>query len=262
VPEAEARENVRRRFTKPRAMVAVEEQADFDSRPLSASWPETVDELYVVRVPASLPANLQKDLDLWLAAADHAESAQPVAIRFDSGTIRWRAGRAVLQAADDVIESLLSGLIDFAYYESELRRLEYGLLPYEKSAIADVELAYRIRQVSQTEWPRLCQTMENLSRMRFAFAAIEPYLSSASRALDREARRVAMRLAVRSELAARLESFSDRLEACEDLYEGAVDRVADFRSYRRGELLEVIIIVLLAMELIAMILSLTRLIHS
>ena len=43
-----------------------------------------------------------------------------------------------------------------------------------------------------------------------------------------------------------------RLEACEDLYEGAHDRVADFCWYRSGHWLEVGIIAFLIVEVVLM----------
>ena len=56
------------------------------------------------------------------------------------------------------------------------------------------------------------------------------------------------RLRARADVADRLESFNDRLEACEELYEGAVDRITDYRWYEKGLLLEVAIVILLAIE--------------
>jgi len=203
---------------------------------------------------------MQKAADLWLASPDRPDAApdspRPVTVRLKSATVQWRPGRAILQSAPGSSESFLSALIDFAFFESELRRLERYLLPYEASAPADVALAYRIRKTSRSEWDRLGQTMEGLSLMRLAFAVIQPHLVAASRSLDSETRRFAARLIVRSGMPERLESFSSRLETCEDLYEGAVDRITDFRGYHKGFALETIIIVLLVLELIAMILQL------
>jgi len=49
---------------------------------------------------------------------------------------------------------------------------------------------------------------------------------------------------------ARLEAASNRLEAFEDLYEGATDRIADYRWYLSSEWLEVGIIFLLLAEIV------------
>jgi len=255
VIEAADGEIVRRRFTHPRPMLAVEQPAEFGSRPVDQIWPESFDELCIIRTPAAVPSELQKATDLWLVGPDHPDAPKFITIKLDSGSIRWRPGRAVLQGADAMSEGLLGGLIDFAFFEGELRRLEHALVPYEASAPADVKLAYRIRLDSRPEWERLDRTMEGLSRLRLSFAGIEPSLSSASRSLDPESRRIATRLAIRTGIPARLESFSNRLEACEDLYEGAVDRITDFRGWRRGEILEIIIIVLLVIEVVVMLAS-------
>jgi hypothetical protein len=255
VSEAAHGEIVRRRFSHPRPMLAIEQPAEFGSRPMDQVWPESFDELYLIRTPAAVPSELQKATDLWLVGPDHPDAPKSITIKLDSGSIRWRPGRAVLQGAQAMSDGLLAGLIEFAFLEGELRRLEHTLAFYEATAPADVKLAYRVRLDSRPEWERLDRTMEELSRLRLSFAGVEPSLSSASRSLDTDARRIATRLAIRAGIPARLESFSSRLEACEDLYEGAVDRITDFRGWRKGEILEIIIIVLLVVEVIIMIAS-------
>lgn len=57
-----------------------------------------------------------------------------------------------------------------------------------------------------------------------------------------------MVLPPRSPIPERLEAAGDRLEALEDLYEGAVDRINDHRYWRDGHRLEVGIIVILLIE--------------
>ena len=53
-----------------------------------------------------------------------------------------------------------------------------------------------------------------------------------------------------------MKTAQDRLKTLEDLYEGAVDRITDFQAYRRSERLEIIIIVVLIVETIAVIVAL------
>jgi hypothetical protein len=60
------------------------------------------------------------------------------------------------------------------------------------------------------------------------------------------------RLLSKADVEARLSEINDRLEAMEDLYEGANDRVADYRWYRNGHLLEIGIIILLLVEVVLM----------
>ena len=49
---------------------------------------------------------------------------------------------------------------------------------------------------------------------------------------------------------ARAEALDARLEACEDLYEGANDRVADVKGWHDGFIMELIIVVLLLLEVV------------
>jgi hypothetical protein len=67
---------------------------------------------------------------------------------------------------------------------------------------------------------------------------------------------VAARLRRQARVADRLEWFSERLEAMEDLYEGAHDRVSDYRWFLHGQILEIGIVVLLLAEVVLMALEL------
>jgi hypothetical protein len=261
-PEPAAGENVRRRFTEPRPMAAVEETSALSKLPTDQPWPEPSDGLVVIVAPTRLPFNLEPMVESWLSPPDR-DAPRPTVVRLESGTVRWRPGRAVLEhnqaeSAAPGIESLLDALAGFAFLEGELRRLEQALLPYEASAPADAALAYRIRQSSHAEWDRFGRTMEALSVLRLTFARLEPLLGAPARSLDPEGRRAVSALTARSGVRARLESFSNRLEACEDLYEGAVDRISDFRWYRNGEILEIAIVALLVLEVILLVCQMLR----
>jgi hypothetical protein len=232
------------------------------------SGPEPFDDLVVIVAPARLPADLEAEIKAWLSPTDNPEAPPsqvlpPVVVKIESGVIRWRPGRAVLEYADAEsnpagMDSLLDALAGFAFLEGELRRLEQAVAPFEASAPRDVPLAYRIRQSAHAAWDRLGETMEALAVLRLTFARLEPLLAAPPRSLDQAARRAATLLASRSRVPARLESLSDRLEALEDLYEGAVDRITDFRWYRKGEILETTIIVLLAVEVALLVWQLWR----
>ena len=52
----------------------------------------------------------------------------------DGGRLRWRPGRAALEGPLTAAEDVLAGLVDFAFYEGELRRLEAALPPFEAAA--------------------------------------------------------------------------------------------------------------------------------
>jgi hypothetical protein len=235
---------VRRRFREPRAVATVVESVDPGSLPAVVP----ANELYLLCSPESGAAAG------WMEASD---GSRWITIKLAAGAAYWRPGCAAVEGAEASSEVSLDTLIEFAFLEGELRESEQALLPYESAAPADVPLAFRIRASSQPEWERLGQTLESLSRMRLKFTRLEPCLTTASRWRDHpELRRVFTRLAIRSGVPARLEAFGDRLKTLEDLYEGAVDRITDFQAYRRSERLEIIIIVILLVETIAVIVAL------
>jgi hypothetical protein len=171
-------------------------------------------------------------------------------------TVEWRPGLAVVRSPVDRNQSLLAALIDFAFFEGALRQLEVALVGCEAQADADVGRGYGIRWRDRRHWRRFRETTEACARLRAAFVQIRPGLEQGAPGLPARGRRLASRLRRRIQAPTRLEGFSERLEFCEDLYEGANDRVADFRWYLGGHVLEIGIIVLLLAEVVLMALEL------
>jgi hypothetical protein len=225
VTELHARGETARKYSDPRSMAAMKgTAADATSSDMEMLEVVTTD-------------------DVKSAAEDES-----IIVETDLGKVGWQPGKAVLQTR--AIDPLLPALIDFAFYEAELRRLEAAILPHQATADADVALSYNIAESDRSQWNRLYRTMEELYRLRLQFARLEPHLFSVDRSQPLAARRMFNRLLVKAKIEERLEALSDRLEVLEDLYEGAIDRITDYRNYRKGSLLEIGIIVLLAVEVI------------
>jgi len=200
-----------------------------------------------------LTKSVSPDSERWLSES----SAEVYRLRLDDGlTIRWQSRRAVIvsQSTDPnsaEIKPLLVAFAQFAIYEQELNRLETALAPIESHAPADVALCFEIKSQQQSQWPRLRKIMQELAMMRLDFARLEPCFWIRVTGEPRSARALRGKLARAIDAEARLEAFTDRLEACEDLYEGAVDRITDHRWYRRTDLMEMAIVALLIIEIIA-----------
>src|SRR5262249_2020441 len=129
---------------------------------------------------------------------------------------------------------------------------ESSLEPIEVEAPADAGRAHTIRSADKAHWPRFRERIEHCTRLRLTFARLEPKLATGSRRLSALGRRRMTRLLARTEMEDRLAAFSDRLGACEDLYEGANDRVADYRWYIGGHRLELWIVIFLLIEVIVL----------
>jgi hypothetical protein len=186
----------------------------------------------------------------WLSQPGKAGPVLPITMEIGTTRIHWRPGRAVIAATAVDSQELIDALLEFSFFESELARLESEIEPHQRQASSDVDLAYDIKPADRAQWPRLYRTMETLQWLRLRFARLEPCLYQTNRGLPAMSRRLIRQLRARADIEARSEALSDRIESCEDLYEGAVDRITDHRNYRREHFLEIAIVVLLVVEVV------------
>lgn len=243
---------VRREFKQPRRAFAVEEVLEPADLPADKTWPEPTDQCCFVFVSNGSAKDGMENAAEWLATPDQPEAAPSVMVEHDGDSIQWRPGRALIQAHPERREDIQAVLIEFSFYEGELRALEAAVEAREPQAREDVARTYGVGSRDRKHWKRLRETMEYLAQLRLTYARLEPRLEKGSRTLTPEARRLLVRLLRKADVESRLEHVSNRLETLEDLYEGAVDRIADYRLYRNGHWLEIIIIVLLVMEVCLM----------
>jgi len=209
---------------------------------------ETVDDLLLVLVAPGGQKRWQSELQGKFFPA----GSTPIVLRKGPQRVEWTPGRAVIFAEAGNRDELRSAVLEFAYYEGQLRALETELERHVVSARQDVALAHRIRKADSAEWPRLGELAEHFTRLRLDFGHLEPALLAAPPTLSDRGAALYEKMAEKSLAEDRLEAATNRLENYEDLYEGANDRVSDYRWYRAGFILEVIIIVLLLLEVIIM----------
>ncbi|MBN9121959.1 MAG: hypothetical protein J0I06_22925 [Planctomycetes bacterium] len=230
-------------FKHPRLCLAVEEPvAPTDVKPAAAP-----DELFVALAPSAAEAEGKAVERDWFP-----DPSAPDAVDLDTswrgGRVRWRPGFAVVFLRGARPNEVLAALAEFAFYEGELRRLEEEMNTREAPAAEDVARAYTIRRRDKDHWPRFADTTAAFARMRLTFARLSPRLAEEPE--GSRSRRLASRLLRRARAASRAEALDTRLEACEDLYEGANDRVADHQGWHQGHVLEIIIVALLLLEVI------------
>ncbi|MGH7916306.1 MAG: hypothetical protein ACREQE_02465 [Candidatus Binataceae bacterium] len=248
VAEAPPGAKVLRSYSRPRPCVALEEELDLAELPPSDLWPEPFDQIVVVMVPSNaLEGKIDEN---WMSTPGHPQAAVTASSTCNAHKIQWRSGRALIQGPVEGFAPILLALVDFAFYEGELRALEQALDKYEEQAETDVARAHRIRIRDRGHWRRFAETIEELYRMRLSHARLESQVAAAERALPPAGREVMTRLNDESRLAARLEAFSDHLEAFEDLYEGANDRVTEHRWYLASQWLELGIVLILIIEVV------------
>ena len=241
-------QTILRQFTRPKNLYAILIDRKDEHQGLASGQAG----LRISIVPPETPAAEREVIEELLLRTEKGSDGPFMVIAKDGTKIRWRPGLAVIEGPKPAAEEILPAIIDFSHREEMLRDLESSLDEIEPEAPIDVQFAYRIRKADRSHWRRIAQTMEKLARMRLKFARLEPTLRRPARDLNPTARKCGMRLLKECRIEERLESLGDRLEACEDLYEGANDRINDYRMYRDGHKLEIIIILLLAVEVMLM----------
>ncbi|MCY2940570.1 MAG: hypothetical protein NTV50_02745 [Planctomycetota bacterium] len=175
-----------------------------------------------------------------------------ISIKQDNISISWQRNKVHVLCPMESRLDVLTALADFGFYEGELHRLESDVEVQEPLAEKDVEFAHRIHHRNRDHWSRFGETIERFSRDRLIYARLCSQLAFPSLTLSPKSRQIVSKLLRESNIEDRLEMYSDRLEALEELYEGANDRVADYRWYRGGHLLEWTIVIILIFEAIAM----------
>ena len=234
------------RFAQPRRASAVEE--DFAPESVgSASVPEETFRVLIACVGSSNQSRDEARGRL-PAPSEREGTSRPLLLEHGPDALEWRPGLAIVQSREDSRNDIVAAAIDFAFYEGHLRQLEALVDKAEVQAQADVALAHRVRYRDRAHWERLTDCAEQCSRMRLTYARLEPQLLTASRTLSPTARSWMTRLLQKADMESRLEALSDRLEALEELYEGATQRISEYRWYVGGHALEIGIIVLLVIE--------------
>jgi hypothetical protein len=239
---------IRRTFKQPRSCLAVEQHIEMADLLRQSDSADAKDSLFIVYVPPEAKAEWERIGSDWLDSQGESEAPEPVTISVSGDRIEWRPGRAVVEGKLGLRDEVVNGLTEFAFYEGEMRSLEQSIESCEEQARIDAPKTYCIRAKDRSNWQRFGRIMESLAQFRFTFAALEPRIERGSRTLTKPSRAIATRLFHAAATSSRMEGLDGRLEVCEELYEGAIDRIADYRGWHTGHILEVIIIVILLLE--------------
>ena len=165
-------------------------------------------------------------------------------------SIQWSKNAASIAASTEKAEQFIPAVLDFDHLQREKSRFEDFLNRHESGALQDVKRTYAVERNGAVDRRRLIEVMEELARQRLRMARCLPLAELAQPDLTQPAQRLFRQLCEKVEITAWLNVASDRLEALEDLYEGAIDRNNDREAWKKSNAMEVAIIVLLFAETI------------
>ncbi len=183
-------------------------------------------------------------------AAPKKTDAQHISVMQSGVSIQWGQGAATIAATPEKAEQFIPALLDFDHLQREKKRFESVLNRFESQAVADVKLTYFIDKNSRNDRSHLVTVMEELARQRLRMARSLPLAEMAQPDLSEAGRRLYRQLCNKVEISEWLAIASDRMEALEDLYEGAIDRNNDLQAWKKSNVMELTIIFVLVAETI------------
>jgi hypothetical protein len=254
VHQASPGQRVLAEFTDPYQRFAVAEPVSVEALPPPGQDAVPPDEFYFLFIPAgsATPYDWQQRAAQWMAKPSSATAEPTLEVVMRSDRVLWRPGRGMVQGAPDRVEENLLALVDFAFYEGELRKLEREIEADWSLAQADIELTHQVATRQLRRSAHVNEMTQRTTRRRMRVARLERHLEKASIALPGSARRLVSELLTQAEIVDRLKAVDNRLEVYEDLYELANDRLSEYRYYRGEFRLEVWIILILMIEVVLM----------
>jgi hypothetical protein len=191
----------------------------------------------------------------WVAEKIVPGTPPAVAITIHGAQVIWGVSRAAILAAPDRATALLLALVDFSYYESELRKLEREIAENWPQLERDTPLTSTITALDPERFEAIGQRMQQTIRRRMHLARITPHLSQPRGHLSPLANQLLDRLREKKHVEDRVEALGTQLEVFERIYELANQKISDFTSSRHDRTLEWVIIVLLASEVVLLLID-------
>jgi len=213
------------------------------------------DVLDVVLMPASTlpqgpPSATNQGFADWLEMRDDPGAPPPVFIKYRGVELTWRPGHVMLQCDSEQAESLLSAVIEFTHYEYELRRIEGEIANAWAELEQDKSLAFEVTPPDLERSQAVGGRMNGVLQRRIRLARIEPHLYEPDARMPAASRKLGEELREKARTETRLETVDGQLEVFEGIYEMSGQRMGEYRAARQEHVLEWIIIVLLAAEML------------
>lgn len=185
-----------------------------------------------------------------------ASDATAIAATLPGAQIVWRPGLASILAAQDRMEPLLLALVEFAFFEGELRKLEVEIDAAWPELETDTTLAYDVTAKDLERGAEIGARVERMLQRRIRFARIETPLLQTRPSLGSMAQDLGERLRDKARIESRMETLDGHLEVFEHVYEMGSQRIGETRASRKEQKLEWLIIILLAAEVLMLLLDL------
>ncbi|MCY2945736.1 MAG: hypothetical protein NT142_14595 [Planctomycetota bacterium] len=190
----------------------------------------------------------------WVDAPE--SSANSLMLTLHGAVVLWRSGRSAILANPERMDSVLDALMEFSFYELHLRKMEgeigAGWIQLEQ----DSPLAFDFTDTGLSQRSDLKNRFKRAISLRGQLARVTPQIHHPPVYPPTLRSQVAERLRERTRLTERLEFLGGQLEVFERVYEMCGQRASEFSLARKGHTLEMILILLLALQTLFLIFDL------
>lgn len=184
----------------------------------------------------------------WSQRVAGSHRGMPVYLKVRGVELWWRPGHAVLQCEPEEADALRAAVVEFTFYERELRRLEDEVAGSWQELEADRRLAYAVTDADLQGADAFGERMGRALGRRIRFARLEPHLLAPDASLRAAAQTLGSSLRDKTAVESRAEALDAQLEVFDHIYELASPRMGESRDAHEGQRIEWIIIWLLVAE--------------
>ncbi len=168
----------------------------------------------------------------------------------------WQPGKAILQISASNIHKFFLGLIEFSFYEEELRKLETEINTNWPVVEKDAALTHQVNTSDIKQGGHIDEMTERVTLQRMRYVRIRSKLEDAPHSLPNPLKAFISELLAQADTESRLDAVEDQLEIYGNVYELANDRISEFKFFHVEAKLEIFVILLLLAEVVVMILEL------
>lgn len=208
-----------------------------------------------------IPASEQDDRDRSTAARAWVESGggqvdRCMPIVLQGAQIFWSQSRTAIIAAAERLHAVRSAVIEFCFFESELRDVERQIGDRWSQLDVDTPLAFEFHEQAISERKELMQRFRVIIGLRSRGVRMAPHIQCPHVFPPTLASQISERMREKSRVAERLEFMREQIEVFEKVYEMCSQRASDFVANRTSHMLEWVIILLLAAKTILLVVNL------
>lgn len=241
---------------EPTGEVIWEAPAPFSASAILSTSPLNTDSIQIVTITQSWESlddvgreNASQVIEDWMRVGDGVERSQLIVTSFQGVAIWWLPSRIALMAPQNKIDAMLRTIIEFTYFEQELKIVERALQTEWPKWERDLPMAFAVDEKNLLRRRELQQMFQAVFLNRARISKLYPVIYAPHVYPPTLSNQLSERLRERARMTHRYESVDDQFDLFERIYEMTAQRTSDYSLARTGHILEWTIILMLGTQL-------------